>query len=70
MVDLFVDLKLRVGLEIRVDGGLGVVAGPPGAVWEHVGGHVFNEGVEDHAVAAGGDQRGVGVELGEDVRVV
>ena len=52
-----------------MNGGLGVVAGAPGAVGEHVRGEVFDDGVEDDAVAAGGDQRGVGLELGEDVRV-
>ena len=67
MVDLFVDLELWVGLEVVVDGGLGVVARSPGAVGEQVRGHVFDDGVEDDAVAAGGDQRGVGLEFGEDV---
>ena len=67
MVDLFVDLELRVILEVLVDGGLGVVARSPGAVGEQVRGHVFDDGVEDDAVAAGGDQRGVGLEFGEDV---
>jgi len=69
VVDLFVDLELQVGLEVLVDGGLGVVAGAPWAVGEHVCGQVFDDGVEDDAVAAGGDQRGVGLEFGEDVRV-
>lgn len=60
VVDLLVGLELGVGLEIVVDGGLGVVARPPGAVGEHDGGHVHDGGVEDDAVAAGSDQWGVG----------
>lgn len=64
VVDLFVDLKLGVGLEVLMNSGLGVVAGAPGAVGEHVGREVFDDGVEDDAVAVGGDQGGVGLKFG------
>jgi len=42
VVDLLVDLELWVGLEVVVDGGLGVVARSPGAVGEHIRGQVFD----------------------------
>ena len=69
MVDLFVDFELWVLLEVLVDGGLGVVAGAPGAVGEHIGGQVVDNRVEDDAVAARDNKRGVGLEFGKDVVV-
>ena len=52
MLDALVDLELGMGLEIFPDGCLGVVARPPGAVGEHVGGHVFDNSVKNDAVTA------------------
>ena len=37
--------------QVFPDGGLGVVALAPGTVGKHVIGHVFDDGVEYHAVA-------------------
>ena len=58
-----------MAFEIFPNGGFWVIAGSPGAIREHVRRHVFDDGVEDHAVAAGGYQGSVGFQFGEDVVV-
>jgi len=64
VLDGFVDFKFRVIFQVFPDGGFGVVSWPPGAVGEHVGGQVVNDGVEDDAVAADTGEGGVGFEFG------
>src|ERR1017187_7997435 len=61
-VDLLVDLELGMGLDEVPYGGIGAVA-LPSAVGEHLGGHVFDHGVEHHAVAAHRGKRSVGLRL-------
>ncbi len=51
MVDLFVDLELRLGLDVFMHVGFGIVAWS--ALIPSGGGQVFDDGVEHHAVAAG-----------------
>ncbi len=64
MIDLFVDFKLRMAFEVFPNRRLGIVSWAPGAVGEHVFGHVFDNGVEHNAVAADAGERGIGLQLG------
>lgn len=52
MVNLLVDLKLRLGLEVFPHGGLRLLPGTHGRSGEHFGGHIFDDSVENYAVAA------------------
>ena len=69
MLDALINLKLRVRFEVFMHGSLGVIAWRPRAVGEQVGGYVLDDGIKHDAITAGSDQRGVGVEFGEDVVV-
>src|SRR5665647_2328890 len=62
-------LELGVRLQVFPHCRLRVVARPPRAVGEHVRGHVLDDSVEHHAVAAHGGERRVSFEFGEYVVV-
>jgi hypothetical protein len=69
MLDAFVDLELRMGLQILPHRSLRVVARAPWPVGEHVGRHVFDYRVEDNTVAAHLVERRIGLQLGKHMLV-
>ena len=67
MLDGFIDFEFGVGFKVFPDCGFGVVAGPPGAIGEHVCWHILDDGVEYDTVAAIAGERGICLQLGKHV---
>ena len=70
MLDAFINLKLWISLQVFPNGSFRIVTGAPGAVGEHVGGHVFDDGVKDAAVTADASEWSVGMQLSQYMGVV
>jgi len=50
-------------------GGFRVIATSPGSIGEGVGGHIFDDGIENHAITSRGDEGRVGFKFGENMIV-
>ena len=53
MIDGFIDFELGVGFQEFEDSSFRIVARSPRAIGEHIGGHVFDDSIEDTAVTSG-----------------
>lgn len=69
VLDALVDFKLRMVFQIFPNSGLGVVTWTPWTIRKHVRRHVFNDRVKYDAITALANQRGIGLQLGQDVCV-
>ena len=58
-----------MSLQVFPNGCFRIVAGAPGAILEHFGGHVFDDGVEDAAVTADAGEWGVGLQFSQHMGV-
>lgn len=62
---VLVDFEFGVGFKVFPHGGFWVVAGTPGAVGEHVLGHILNQGIHNHTVATDAGERGIGFQFSQ-----
>lgn len=67
MLDAFVDLKFRVHIQILPDGCFWIVGRPPRPIREHFLRHVFDNRIEDYAIAVFADQWRIRLQLGKDM---
>ena len=65
MRNTFIDLKLRMSFQPFPHCCFRIIARPPRPIKEHFLGHVFNHGIEHHAVAAFTHEWSICLQFGE-----